>query len=89
MRLNKTLLGLWDEFNVRVEVPHLPRHTIPLCGLCGNHGKIRLTVPTPPCGYAPGFVPPTLDHYCICPNGRADKRRDERSARKAAKDQTP
>jgi hypothetical protein len=81
--MNKILLALWDEFNVRVEVPHLPGHTIPLCGLCGNSGRIRMTVPAPACGYASGFVAPVLDHYCICPNGREDKRRAERDARKA------
>ena len=85
MKLNKTLRGLYDDFNVMVEVPHLPGYRIPLCGLCGNHGKILSTVPAPPCGYAPGFVPPTLDHFCICPNGRADKRRADRATSKAAK----
>jgi hypothetical protein len=83
MRLNKILRDLWPEFIVRVEVPHLPGHTISLCGLCGNHGKIHLTVPAPPCGYAAGFVPPQLDHFCICPNGRVMKRRaDKATARK-------
>lgn len=79
---------MWMEFDVMVELPHLPGHQIPLCGLCGNNGKITLTVPAPPCGYAPGFVAPKLDHYCICPNGRVMKRRIERAARKAAKEAT-
>jgi hypothetical protein len=61
---------LADEFVVRVHLPTLPGFDLPICGLCGNHGKIRCVVPTPPCGFAEGQDPPQMDHFCICPNGR-------------------
>ena len=82
--MNKTLRGLFDEFDVKVRLAHLPEFEISICGLCGNHGKITITVPAPPCGFAPGFVPPKLDHFCVCPNGRTMKKVHDREAKKRA-----
>jgi hypothetical protein len=62
--------NLADEFEISARLQAYPEFEVPICGLCGNHGKIRLVVPVPPCGYAPGFEPPQMDHFCICPNGR-------------------
>ena len=33
-------LDLWEEFIVEVELPNLPGHKIPMCGLCGNTGMV-------------------------------------------------
>lgn len=65
-----TAKNLWLEFLVQVRAPHLNGHEIPLCGLCGNTGKIdtRSIVKSPtgiPCG---------IKAFCICPNGRAFKK---------------
>lgn len=71
---------LWEEFTVMMEFKHLPGHQIPMCGLCGNSGRIHLVTPIPPKGIIGD--PPVLDAFCICPNGRAIKRREAWLARR-------
>lgn len=54
---------LWTEFTVDN-----------LCGLCGNWGVNDTRGKKTPAGYECGAI-----FYCICPNGRALKRRDKSS----------
>lgn len=57
----------WLEFSVPLKRDPLSKSTF--CGLCGNHGKIRLSGIHTPAGYE--LAP--VDAYCICPNGRTWK----------------
>lgn len=59
---------LWEEFIVFVSIP--PLEKVPICGLCGNTGRIdtRGRAKT-----ATGIDCGVLG-YCICPNGRAMKK---------------
>jgi len=60
-------MTLWEEYNVDVKSDPFD-YTV--CGLCGNHGIIRMSgLRTPKGDYVPPVVQP-----CICPNGRAHKR---------------
>ena len=79
------LAALEGEYDVRVRPAHMPHLEISICGLCGNHGMIHQQVPAPPCGYAPDFKPPFIHVHCVCPNGRALKKRDDKAANKLAK----
>lgn len=65
----------WEEFVV--EVPWNGRKTH-LCGLCGNTGRLPAMTTHSPAGT---LVCLPKGKPCICPNGRAIKRR-ERSAMK-------
>jgi hypothetical protein len=61
---------LWLEFLVQVPMPHLGGIEVPICGLCGNTGRVNTVqlVKTPtgiPCG---------VKAFCICPNGRQLKK---------------
>lgn len=71
---------LMDEYMVRVRPKHLadeyPDTTIPICGLCGNSGKISMVVP-----YSNAVEPVRLEAFCLCDNGRWFRRRERRRAR--------
>jgi hypothetical protein len=70
------LRDLQSEFLVMVELPHFqdkfPGLKIPMCGLCGNSGIVNTVgvvydaSSTVDCG---------IISYCICPNGRAMKKK--------------
>lgn len=60
---------LWKEFTVYVKHPEIG-FDIPLCGLCGNSGYVD-TTNTAKCW---GNVPAGIKTYCICPNGRSNKK---------------
>lgn len=60
---------LWLEFTVYVKSPETG-FDIPLCGLCGNSGMVDTTT-TAKCWKT---VPAGIKTYCICPNGRANKK---------------
>lgn len=66
---------LADEFEVIVRLASMPDLQVPICSLCGNHGRIRLQMPTPLYGFAKGFEAPMVDQPCICSNGRHLKAR--------------
>ena len=55
-----------DAFEVRVPIGP---HTIPICGLCGNTGRIAPRELTIPNGTV--FTPP--EFFCLCPNGQRRK----------------
>lgn len=59
---------LWEEFIIYVKHPEIGMD-IPLCGLCGNTGYVD-TTPTAKCWNNPAGI----RSYCICPNGRANKK---------------
>jgi len=65
---HKQLSQLWMEYTVMVLSPVLGME-IPLCGLCGNSGLLDTTPTTKwnktPCG---------IRAFCICPNGRAQRK---------------
>ncbi len=62
---------LWQEFIVNVNYSGI---SVPMCGLCGNHGFIDTTLYVKtPAGYSCGIKAP-----CICPNGRSIKHQRER-----------
>lgn len=69
--MKETPANAWIEFETFQYINHLPGHKIPFCGLCGNSGIIdtRKSVTTSegkPCG---------VEAFCICPNGRAKKKK--------------
>lgn len=69
---------LWEEYQVEVAPPeHLKDkiETMPVCGLCGNTGYIETNAKTT-YGVACGIIKP-----CICPNGRAIKRKENHQSR--------
>lgn len=62
---------IWEEFEVKVQDPELG-FDVSLCGLCGNTGYIK-TIGV----FSPKGIPlPSIIKPCICPNGRADKKRN-------------
>ena len=68
--MKPTPANAWNEFTTFQYVNHLP-FKIPFCGLCGNTGIINTMdkAKTPqgkPCG---------IEAFCICPNGRVDKKK--------------
>jgi len=64
--------NLWKEFLQSTPPDYEHPH---ICGLCGNHGVVRLEgVRTPA-----GVELPSLERPCICPNGRAQKSRQKGS----------
>lgn len=67
---SKKANDLWLEFLVQVAMPHLNGLEIPICGLCGNTGRIDTTQSVK----TPTGVPGGVKAFCICPNGRAIKR---------------
>lgn len=82
--MSKILRAIWEsEFIVEQDSKKIPGFKIPICGLCGNNGLIRVKVPLCPAAL-PGSGE-RLEAYCICPNGRARKRDQERLARKQAR----
>lgn len=60
---------LWLEFVVYVKAPQIGLE-VPICGLCGNSGYVD-TLSTSKCW---DNVPTGIRTYCICPNGRANKK---------------
>jgi len=56
---------LWEEFIVPVRGQATPT----ICGLCANHGTVRIGRDKTPSG----CELEQSDAYCICPNGRALK----------------
>jgi hypothetical protein len=58
---------LWLEFLVPVKGSN--PNDFQICGLCGNHGIVKLGRDKTPAGAE--LV--QSDAYCICPNGRALK----------------
>lgn len=64
---------LWKEYIVEVLPPKDLRdsiETIPMCGLCGNTGIVETHAKTP-YGVACGVI-----KHCICPSGRAMKKKE-------------
>ncbi len=61
---------LWEDFIVMVRTTKAPDYDIPICGLCGNTGKITHPVPYP--GVLSGHEVQN-NFYCICPNGQSSK----------------
>jgi hypothetical protein len=65
---------LWREFIVEAPPPKGSKdvlESVPVCGLCGNTGIVETFAKTlygAPCG---------VRKPCICPNGRAVKRREK------------
>jgi hypothetical protein len=82
---------LQDEYTVMVTPAHLAEaghtFTIPLCGLCGNSGKLDMKVPYD--NLLPDHPEVRLKAFCLCDNGRASRRRDRRERRKAEMKPTP
>jgi hypothetical protein len=65
---------LWEEYIVEAPPPRGLADSIesvPVCGLCGNTGIVETHAKTP-YGAACGVCKP-----CICPNGRAIKRKKD------------
>jgi len=61
---------LWLEFIVQVPMPHLNGMEVPICGLCGNTGRVdTVSFVKTPNGISCG-----IKAFCICPNGRAYKK---------------
>jgi hypothetical protein len=69
------------EYEILMEMPRFPGQKVPICGLCGNTGKIRHEVPPPPAyqGVPTGRI---FEAFCLCPNGRKDKRRHDKAQAK-------
>lgn len=63
---------LWEEFIIRRSDDRFepPNNFITLCGLCGNSGIIDTSKTAEHYDKMVGIV-----GYCICPNGRARKKR--------------
>lgn len=64
---------LWKEYVVMID-GLIGKATVPICGLCGNTGRISALngVVTPS-----GDLVPTINLPCICPNGRVIKSQNE------------
>lgn len=66
---------LWEEFMVEVDCPGYPGIKTSLCGLCGNTGKIDTVGKI----QSPAGVSCGIRAFCICPNGRAWKKHDDKN----------
>jgi hypothetical protein len=69
-----------DEYMVRLTPAHLPEDiSIPICGLCGNSGRINMPVPYTNLRESHPLV--RLEAFCLCDNGRALRRQERRRER--------
>lgn len=66
-------IDAWEEYTVYPHADHLDCK-IPMCGLCANSGIIDTTKSAIWNGKEIGVVV-----YCICPNGRAKKKRTKQA----------
>lgn len=73
MKNKKALFDFWDEnYVILVPIPHL-NEKVPMCGLCGNSGRIQ-TNPKRSSGEELG----KQEFYCLCPNGVALKEMEKK-----------
>lgn len=66
---------LWKEYTVMMD-GLTGKATIPICGLCGNTGRIS-TLDGPPVVTPSGDWVPSIYLPCICPNGRVIKNQND------------
>lgn len=65
--IKPTPANAWYEFTTWVKDPNMTK-PLPMCGLCANSGFITTI------GIKSLFGPCGMRGYCICPNGRANKK---------------
>ena len=69
MKEKQTVTNLWEEFIVMKEVkPGMG--AVPMCGICGGTGIFDTRGQAP----SPTGVDCGSRNYCICPNGRYNKK---------------